>query len=255
MITIFFRKLNLILSLFRFMADALYIMMLRITCNVSKLMSSEESKMIETAALFISIFYSVWFLKSYMASQAPNNDLMCFKQVFTLKDHYPKLGGALLISLQRHTWYLTEELVVLSLADADLEKDVKQEMLIKLLNVLAPETYAFEKPVLPTILSSTKLPDLIGPKSWFLLQVAKVDRTDIQAWAVNGMVDQSFVTWVKQLTVVNDASERNVRLVQDFCDSYKSEAQRQNNFQVVKSHRKKLKTDYSLCDLEALTKE
>jgi hypothetical protein len=75
------------------MADALYIMMLRITGNVSKLMSSEESKMIETAALFISIFYSVWFLKSYMASQAPNNDLMFFKQVFTLKDHYPKLGA------------------------------------------------------------------------------------------------------------------------------------------------------------------
>ena len=69
------------------------------------------------------------------------------------------------------------------------------------------------------------------------------------------MVDQSFVTWVKQLTVVNDASERNVRLVQEFCDSYKSEAQRQNNFQVVKRNRKKLKADFNLSDLETLNKE
>ena len=92
-------------------------------------------------------------------------------------------------------------------------------------------------------------------KSWFLLQVAKVGKTDIYAWAVNGMVDQSFVTWVKQLTVVNDASGHNVRLVQDFYDSYKSEPQRQNNFQVVKSNRKKLKTDFNRSDLEALTKE
>ena len=237
------------------MADALYIMMLRITGDVSKLMSSEESKMIETAALFISIFYSVWFLKSYIVSQAPSNDLMCFQQVMTIKKHYPVLGGELLISLQRHTWYLTQECSVLALADADLDKDIRQEMLAKLLNNPAPETYDLQKPVLPTISSSTKLPDLIGPKSWFLLEVAGVTRADILAWGTNGVVDASFVTWVKQLTAVNDAAERNIRLVQEFCNSYKSEAQRQNNFHVVKNNRKKLKSDFNLSDIEALAKD
>jgi hypothetical protein len=75
------------------------------------------------------------------------------------------------------------------------------------------------------------------------------------AWGTNGVVDASFVTWVKQLTAVNDAAERNIRLVQDFCNSYKSESQRQNNFHVVKNTRKKLKTDFNLSDIEALAKD
>jgi hypothetical protein len=141
------------------------------------------------------------------------------------------------------SYKVTEELVVLLLADADLKRMLKRclynfKMFGRQKHMLLRNqfnNYFF--------------------KSWFLLQVAKVGKTDIYAWAVNGMVDQSFVTWVKQLTVVNDASGHNVRLVQDFYDSYKSEPQRQNNFQVVKSNRKKLKTDFNRSDLEALTKE
>lgn len=212
------------------MADALYIMMLRITGKVSLLMTAEEEKMIETASFFISIFYSVWFLKSSMVSQAANNDLTWFQQVMTFRNYYPALGDVLLVSMQRHTWYLTQELVILAIADADLDNSVKQEMLVKLLQNQVPETFALEKPDLPTILPSTSLPDLIGPKSWFLLQVAGVGRADVLTWAEAGVVDTSFVTWVKQLTAVNDASERNIRIVQDFCNSYKSEPQRQNNF-------------------------
>jgi len=196
------------------MADALYILMLRITGKVSGLLkSSAEEKMIETASFFVAIFYSPWFLKSYLVSHAATNDLECFQQALILKKEYPDLGEELLKSMQRHFWYLTQDLVVLALADDDLEKEVLQQMLNKLLEPQnqAPRIYEVRKPILPTISSDTKLPDLLGPESWHLLEVAGVSRSDVQSWAETGVVDKSFVTWVKQLTAVNDCAERNIR--------------------------------------------
>ena len=220
-------------------------------------MSINEKKMIETAAFFTGVFYAVWFLKSYMVNHAANNDLQCFQQVLILKQQYPILGRTLLLSMQRHFWYLTQDMVVLALADEDLENKIKMEMLSKLLDPQnqAPQIYAVKKPVLPIITHFTKLPDLIGPQSWYLLEVAGVSRFDVQTWAKTGDVDEAFITWVKQLTAVNDCAERNIRLVQDFCYSYKSENQRQNNFQVVKVFRKKLKTDFTKSDLKALNND
>ena len=179
------------------------------------------------------------------------------QQALILKKEYPDLGEELLKSLHRHFWYLTRDLVVLALADDDLEKEVLQQMLNKLLEPQnqAPGIYEVRKPILPTISSDTKLPDLLGPESWHLLEVAGVSRSYVQSRAETGVVDESFVTWVKQLTAVNDCAERNIRLVQDFCYSYKSENQRQNNFQVLKQFRKKLKKDFTISDLKALNND
>ena len=79
------------------MADALYILTLRMTQNVAKVMNEEEKMMLETAAFF----------KSYMVVKAPSNDLAAFKSAFHIEVQYPKLGKALLASMQRHSWYLS----------------------------------------------------------------------------------------------------------------------------------------------------
>ena len=89
------------------MTDALYILTLRMTQNVAKVMNEEEKTMLETAAFFISICYAPWFLKSYMVVKAPSNDLVAFKSAFHIEVQYPKLGKGLLASMQRHSWYLS----------------------------------------------------------------------------------------------------------------------------------------------------
>jgi hypothetical protein len=48
---------------------------LRMTQNITKAINEDEKIMMETAALFISICYAPWFLKSYMVNKAPSNDL------------------------------------------------------------------------------------------------------------------------------------------------------------------------------------
>ena len=110
------------------MADALYLLTLRMTEKVAQVMNEEEKKMVKTAAFFVCVCYGPWFLKSYMADKSTSNDLAAFKSSFDIRNHYPKLGQAFLSSMQRHAWHLTEQLVILSLADDDVGDEVKKKM-------------------------------------------------------------------------------------------------------------------------------
>jgi hypothetical protein len=71
-----------------------------------------------------------------MVIKAPSNDLSAIKSSFHIKDHYPRLGQALLASMQRHCWYLTEHLVLLALADDDIELELKSKIWINLLTLM-----------------------------------------------------------------------------------------------------------------------
>ncbi|XP_065658092.1 uncharacterized protein LOC136082603 [Hydra vulgaris] len=144
----------------RFMADALYILTLRITDKITMIMSEVEKKKIETAAFFTSVWYAPWFLKSYLVASSPSNDLAACKNAFCIKEKYPNLGSALVASIQRHTWYLTEQLVLLSLADDDVEQEVKKEMLDRLFQFDVPDKFKIGKPELPIISESTELWEL-----------------------------------------------------------------------------------------------
>ena len=109
------------------MADALYNFTLRMTQNITKAINEDEKIMMETAALFISICYAPWFLKSYMVNKAPSNDLSAVKSSFHIRDHYPRLRQALLAGMQHHFWNLPDDLVLLALADDDIELELKSK--------------------------------------------------------------------------------------------------------------------------------
>jgi hypothetical protein len=146
------------------MADALYNLTLRMTQNITKVIKEKEK--METVALFISICYAPWFLKSYMVTKDPSNDLSAITSSFHIRDHYPRLGQALLASIQRHCWYFSEHLVLLALANDDIEPELRSKILDKLLEV--PDLFKIGKPDLPIVLMSTVLSDLVGPQSWLL---------------------------------------------------------------------------------------
>jgi hypothetical protein len=92
------------------------------TQNITKVINEEEKIMLETRL-------------SFMVTKAPSNDLSAIKSSFHIKDHYPRLGQALLASMQRHCWYLSEHLVLLTLADDDIELELKSKILDKLLEL------------------------------------------------------------------------------------------------------------------------
>jgi hypothetical protein len=102
------------------MADAQCILTQRMMKSITKVINRKEKMMVETAALFISICYAPWALKSYMVAKAPPN-------VLSAKDHYPRLRQALLAGMQHHFWNLPDDLALLALADDDIELELKSK--------------------------------------------------------------------------------------------------------------------------------
>ena len=223
------------------MADALYILTLDMTDNVVKVMKIEEKAQIKQAAFFVAVCYAPWFLKSYLVEKATNNDLESFKTSHCIADEFPNLGAALIKSMERHFWYLTEQLVVLSLADDDVDDKIKTEILSKLLEFPVPKQFDKVKPTLPKVTVETKLADLIGPQSWQLLKEANIEVADVQGWLedFNNPSFEAFCKFVRGLVCVNDCAERNVKLIQDFVNGYQDEEMKQNLMLVARDNRKK----------------
>ena len=236
------------------MADALYLLTLRMTEQIAKVMNQEEKKMVETAAFFVSICYGPWFLKSYFVDKATCNDLVAYKAAFIIRDQYPKLGAALINSMQNHNWYLEERMVLLALADDDVEEEEKMKMITSLVEFDVPDEFSVGKPKLPVVSKSTELNQLVGPQSWLLLKVADVPDGEVVKWIKGEGIESfaKFKLFVKQLTCVNDCAERNIRLIQDFISGYKSEDMKQNLMLVAKDNRKKLKKECSKNELKLI---
>jgi hypothetical protein len=106
------------------MADAQYILTLRMTRNITKVINKEEDDVGDSSSLHLHLLFSM-ALMSYKVAKAPSNDLSAIKPAFHFKDHYPRLRQALFASIQCHFWNLTEHLVFLALADDDIELELK----------------------------------------------------------------------------------------------------------------------------------
>ncbi len=125
------------------MADAQCILIWRMTKNITKVINEKEKMMLETAAHFISICYAPWALK--------------FKSAFQIKDHYPRLMHAMLASMQHHFWNLPYDLVLLALADDDIELELKSKTFWLWSSCL----FKIGKHDLPVVFMSRELSDLV----------------------------------------------------------------------------------------------
>jgi hypothetical protein len=108
------------------------------------------------------------------------------------------------------------------------------------------------KPELPIITMSTQLPELIGPQSWLLLKEAEVVKEDVENW-IKGEDIHTFdelKRFIKQNTCVNDCAERNICLIYDFVNGYKSKDKKQNLMLVARDNRKKLKKNLTKTQLK-----
>ena len=105
--------------------------------------------------------------------------MTCLPSSLPSKSTVITLEHALLASLQRHCWYLSEHLVLLALANDDIELELKSKSLDKLLDSEVPDLFKIGKPDLPVVLMSTALSDLVGPQSWLLLKLADVPKGEV----------------------------------------------------------------------------
>ena len=77
---------------------------------------------------------------------------------------------------QRHTWYLTEEMVVFSLFDSNLSQATRNELAAKIdQTVSSDETLEIRKPTLPSVTEKSKLCDFVCPRSKVLFDLLEFD--------------------------------------------------------------------------------
>ena len=169
-----------------------------------------------------------------------------------MKKEYPKLAEAFLHSMQRHTWYLTEELVLLCLGD-DIKNGQKMAMHRKLMEFKISDTKV-GKLKLPEMSESTELIDLIGPISWTLLKVAGLGVENVRQWINRKDMCwfEIFKSFAKNNCCVNDFAERSIRLIQDFVQAYNAEDMKQNVMLVARSNRKKASKEMKLVEMKNL---
>ena len=93
-------------------------------------MSPEEEKWMGIAADIVACVHVPHFLKSTEVTRAANNDLLQIQSLIRLKSEpeYTKVASALLDSHIRHSWYLKENLVMLSVLNDDLSDREKESV-------------------------------------------------------------------------------------------------------------------------------
>ena len=189
------------------------------------------------------------FLKSFLGFLAPYNDLKAIQTAYGLRKVSKNIGNALLLSMGRHTWYLTPQLCVLSFGDKEVPSETKLRMLLALIEFEEPNEFQRCKLSNVQIGETTELPELISEQSYLLFKHFKISRASIKEWLNNSLytIDVfnhpqllDFIAWIKNISVVNDGAERKIKLIKDFLSATRYEDHLQNVLFVVKKSRKNL---------------
>lgn len=227
----------------RFMGRGLYFLKLAIFQTSINFLDNDDMVNINRAITFIALFYCKWFLMSSLAVKAPSEDLKSLNQMEKYEEVDGEVARAVIKSVKRHGWYLSQELCTFSLVDEDLDDQVRSKIAQRLLENPKPAQYNIGFPEIPDLSKIEDVSDLIGPLSWYLIDVANLQDVDWLHAAVYDWYKYSSYQKLKQflshIAVVNDAAERGVKLIQDYVDSCHNEELRQDLITLVKAHKVK----------------
>ena len=175
----------------RFMTECLTLLTMQLTSKINSKLNKIEKDMLQPSTDFTVTFYGAYFLKSRLATQAPSHDLDAFKLANEMMSNklyiskYGPLGKQFHARLVCHKWYLTPQLVILSIANGDLELKERAGLAQKLLGFDCPQPDDFdrEQPQPPTYVVPTPvLSNFITKESWLLFTYLGITMGVINTW-------------------------------------------------------------------------
>ena len=189
------------------------------------------------------VYLESWFRLSSLFSAA-SNDLQLHQRPLKFRKVHKKLANVGMKVLQRHTWYLTQELVPLYLFNNTVPEDVRNKPTDKI-SIPQVVDLRIEKLALPTITPKTALllPDYIGPRSTVLFTILDIHHTfvDDPEWRQRSEYMKVKIA-LKNLTHLNDSreTERALALATHFNGLItKDEESYQDSILLVEGHWKK----------------
>ena len=199
---------------------------------------------------FVVFFYIEYWILCGFASDVTIMDLKFYHNMLNWKDHDQSLALAVLNKMKRHTWYLNQEFVPLSLF-SDILTNRQNGEIANILNQVQSkplESYALGHPTeVPLSMDKNEglnfeIVNLIGQGSMFLFDVLEFDREFLNLHVSEWENNESFKemkNFVKYLKGSKEPAERGIKLVSDFSNTLtKSNSQRANIIQVVQAHRR-----------------
>ena len=121
---------------------------------------------------FLALFYTSSCLNASLGADNPYKDLKFIHQMMDYRAVDNEIDEAALQKVLKNRWNLTAELVVFAMfcSNQNISVETKEEMTKTQIQTTQPEVFRPGKTVFVHIDRSTKLFDLIGPESWFLLR-------------------------------------------------------------------------------------
>ena len=180
----------------RFMAKSIYLLKMYLLSDTFPMVRREKAN-VSRLAKFVFLLYGKYFLTTPLSTAAPRNDIEFWYDLQKYRAVDMEVGDAALVSARRHLWYLTPELVVLALFDADLPDDEKKLMAQTLSHIPKPAAFIPGKPgqpaVNPVAASLTEIkPNLatfISSRSWLIFHLIDAEtqwlREEPSTWHTN----------------------------------------------------------------------
>ena len=193
-------------------------------------------------ALFVVFIYLKAWFNSPSLTSAAKNDLELYKLLLKFKKIHSKISQSACEVLNRHTWYLTEDAITLTLFNEDIIYTEERTLYAKkIYELAATDELEIQKPDLPLITQKSEISDFIGERSRLLFDLLDIplDFLADDEWYLlpeYASVKKS----LKHLTPLNDSAERALALATKVNTHItRDEESYQELLQVVEAHRKK----------------
>ena len=221
----------------RFLQIGIFYLELAMLLNIPlvyKLFRGQEREEILWMAKFSALYYLPWMLRAKFPAKAPTIQIDAIYELRKLKKVAPAIAECALEVRLRHMELVSEENVMLAIADQSLASEEKEEMGKKLLEnrdswvpgmmVLAPVTVQQDLSTREDYWRNGRLPKLanfVGPRSFLLLDHLHWTQEDIDVfqqpfddWEQNDKY-RELCSVIRGMQVVNDTAERLIKLVKD----------------------------------------
>ena len=244
------------------MSKRIYFVKIWLLSRIFNLSKEEESEVQRVFIFTVVVYAKAWF-RAPLSVSAPRNDLELYRIVLKYREVEPAISFQVLKSIRRHQWYLTPQMVTLSLADTSLPAKEREEI-ARILHSFPrveipmgrppfPEELIWNskeqvRPKLGSLITSSNsclIFDLLnsdGPQDWLL--------TPCSMWSLFSDYRQLEI-FAHNLSVTNDLAERGCKMITDFINKVECEEHKQALLQVIEYHRDllpdKTKSSLALC--------
>ena len=193
-------------------------------------------------ALFVVFIYLKAWFNSPSLTSAAKMDLELNKLLLKFKKIHTKISQSACEVLIRHTWYLTEDAITLTMFNEYILCTEERTLYAKkIYKLAATEELEIQKPDLPLITQKSEISDFIGERSRLIFDLLNIplDFLADDEWYLlpeYASVKKS----LKHPTPLNDSAERALALATRVNTHItRDEESYQELLQVVEAHRKK----------------